>query len=93
MECVAYELGEISAEEYKNRVLTTLQSITGNNPNFDMPRSKNGWITRFPDSNTGHCNETTFCLMCSGLLTAGVLFVKTFSERTFSPADEDAIEI
>ena len=93
MECVAYELGEISAEEYKNRVLTTLQSITGNNPNFDMPRSKNGWIPRFPNSNTGSYNGTTFEMMPSGLLTAGVLFVKTFSETAFSPLDIAAVEI
>jgi hypothetical protein len=87
MECVAYELGEISADEVKSRVLQTLKSLTGNNPNFVMPRSKNGWIPRFPNSNTGHYNGTTFEMMPSGLLTAGVLFAKTFSERTFSAAD------
>ena len=93
MECVAHELGQITAEEYKSRVLKTLQSITGKNPKIVIRRSKNGWFPHEFNSKDGHDNGTSFALMASGLLTAGVLFVKTFSERTYSPADKEAIEI
>ena len=58
-----------------------------------MRRSKNGWIPRILDSTTGHDKETTFDLMASGLLTAGVLFVKTFSAKHLEASDPEVIEI
>ena len=58
-----------------------------------MRRSKNGWIPRILDSTTGHDKETTFDLMSSGLLTAGVLFVKNFATRHLDTYDIEVIEI
>jgi len=93
MESAAHALGFITNEEYIDRVLQTLQSITGNNPDFNMPRSKNGWIPRFPDSDTGRYNGSTFEMMPSGLLGVGVLYARKYTATNFDASDEKVIEI
>jgi len=89
-ECIAHELGWIDDATFKSRVKLTLSSLAGYHENFSMPRSKNGWIPRFPNSNTGAYNGSTFEMMPSGLCTAGVLFAKTYTSKKFPKSDADA---
>jgi len=93
VECVAHELGFLSDDAFLERVLTTLTSLSGHNPDFNMPRSKNGWIPRFPNSKTGAYNGSTFEMMPSGLQTAGVLFAKTYTSKKFADSDNTSAKL
>jgi hypothetical protein len=93
---VAASLGYITLQEAQTRVTTTLRALTGRlaAQGFRIPRQDpSGWLPTFFDSNTGSMyGSTDFSTDSTAFNTAGVLFAKTFFERT-DPGSTDTHEI
>ena len=81
--------------EARSRVLLTLRSLAGLTPGFDMPRSPQGFFVHFLDKDTGAAQDTSSCMMCTGLLMSGVLFsVSYFQEADpHSPATAQVVQL
>jgi hypothetical protein len=90
-------MGWITTDEAQARIMLTLQSLSGTTPGFTLPRNKRGFTCTFIDSFTGKVwgNESgtqQFALMSTDLMHAGILFVKTYFERT-DPGSANTLEI
>jgi hypothetical protein len=96
MECVAAALGYISPAEAASRVLLTLHSFAGLTPGFHDTRNQGGWLPTFMDPGTGECligDPKVGCLFSTdstAFNTVGILFAKTFFERTAPHASSTA---
>eukprot|EP01047_Picozoa_sp_COSAG01_P019855 COSAG01_NODE_1116_length_11642_cov_7.561899_10_plen_298_part_00 len=95
VECVAAALGLVSLELAAERVLLTLRSFSGLTPGFVDMRNDGGWLPTFMNPDTGAClsSPTLGCLFSTdstAFNTAGVLFAKTFFERTAPGAPSTA---
>lgn len=78
-ECVGHALNFSSLAAAQQRVITTLESFAGQTPGFALPRSQHGFFPHFYDADTGNATgDPEACMMCTGLLMAGVLFARTY---------------
>eukprot|EP00927_Polykrikos_kofoidii_P040306 TRINITY_DN34489_c0_g1_i1.p1 TRINITY_DN34489_c0_g1~~TRINITY_DN34489_c0_g1_i1.p1 ORF type:complete len:594 (-),score=51.23 TRINITY_DN34489_c0_g1_i1:164-1945(-) len=90
MECIAAEMGWITRSDAQQRILLTLKSLSGELPGFQLARqASDGWIPTFFNRSTGeHLGHRTptYTTLDTGLNSAGVLFAKTYFDKT---ADRD----
>ena len=96
-ECVADAMGWVSRGQAQASVLLTLRSLSGLTPGFTLPQNRRGFVPTFIDSNTGAVwGNTTggqgFAVMSTDLLHAGIMFVKTYFERS-DPGSANTLEI
>jgi hypothetical protein len=89
-ECVAAEMGWVTRAEAQERIHLSLSALAGELPRFRLPRqARDGWIPTFFNRSTGAelgRGNAPYTTLDSGLNSAGVLFAKTYMERT---ADRD----
>ena len=87
-DCIAAAMGWITQDQAQTRILQTLGSLSGQRPGFRLAQNRRGFVPTFIDSYTGAVfgNKTgtqQFALMSTGPMHAGIMFVKTYFERTY----------
>eukprot|EP00940_MAST-03C_sp_MAST-3C-sp2_P002398 g2398.t1 len=62
----------------QTKILRTLRTMNGETAGVAFPRSPQGFVVHFLDRETGEATDMESCMMCTGLMAAGVNFVRNY---------------
>ena len=79
-EVVADALSWEPRASQQQKVIRTLSTVLGETEGVEYPRSPQGFSVHFLDRDSGKSNDQNSCMMCTGLLQAGINFATSFYE-------------